>query len=760
MAAAAALLALQLALQPHGVAWLAAVVINAVLLGLTAWALWRGRRSAADTEASNAPVTTAENHLLFQVSHEIRTPMNAVLGMMQLAQQTQLTTEQRHLLTQADASARALLALVDDALDVARIEAGQVRLEPYPFRLEDVVAQALEQVRPLHAKPSVALICDWADGSLLAARGQLVGDAARLLQLLATLLAQALRCTASGQVLIRLAADPTDDQERVPLRITVQDTGPGLSTRQLERLRQGDTRAMHAPDLGEAGLGLTLARQLTGLLGGRLDVQSQPGHGSSFEAQFTLALQAPGAAPPPSAAQRVLLAQPPGPAREAALATLRHLGQGDGLAACADAQELLEAVAAARRQAQAFDWLLLDWRLPGPGPTGADLLAQLRRDHPALRIAVLSSPGPEGDPGDARAFGARTVLSQPVTPGELRRVLDAVSGETASARAAGTDGASLAGLRVLLVEDHPMNQEIAVRVLSSRGAVVDVAGNGQSGLDRLQAQGPGAYDLVLMDLEMPVLDGLSATRQLRAMPGFADLPVLAMTAHVLPEEKAQCLAAGMQGHIAKPLNVRRLVHELQRYLPATAGAAEPPVLDVERGLRQFDGQAHLYERTLQAFADQYAQGIDHWTNWLAAHDWPALRRAAHTLQGLGATIAAWPLHAAALALEQATAVADPQQAAPLLERTQAALAPVLAEARAVLSRESPAPEPKTDSAGNLAELRDLLAHSDSRALDWWQAHGAGSGLAPEVQHRISAALQALDFDAAAAALRTDAPGPA
>ncbi|MCF8205045.1 MAG: hypothetical protein K9J82_08225, partial [Methylotenera sp.] len=327
MAAAAALLALQLALQPHGVAWLAAVVINAVLLGLTAWALWRGRRSAADTEASNAPVTTAENHLLFQVSHEIRTPMNAVLGMMQLAQQTQLTTEQRHLLTQADASARALLALVDDALDVARIEAGQVRLEPYPFRLEDVVAQALEQVRPLHAKPSVALICDWADGSLLAARGQLVGDAARLLQLLATLLAQALRCTASGQVLIRLAADPTDDQERVPLRITVQDTGPGLSTRQLERLRQGDTRAMHAPDLGEAGLGLTLARQLTGLLGGRLDVQSQPGHGSSFEAQFTLALQAPGAAPPPSAAQRVLLAQPPGPAREAALATLRHLGQ-------------------------------------------------------------------------------------------------------------------------------------------------------------------------------------------------------------------------------------------------------------------------------------------------------------------------------------------------------------------------------------------------------------------------------------------------
>ena len=752
MAGLAALLVLQVLTGAGDAAWVAGMVINAFLCGLTAWALWSSRRHSRHTAASDGPAPVARNHLLFQVSHEIRTPMNAVLGMTQLALQTSLTPEQRQLLTQADASARALLALVDDALDVARIEAGQARLEPHPFRLEDVVAQALDQVRPLHAKPGVALICDWADGSLLAGRGQLVGDAPRLLQLLATLLAQALRCTASGQVLLRLAADPTDAQERVPLRITVQDTGPGLSTRQLQRLREGDTRTMPAPDLGEAGIGLTLARQLTGLLGGRLDAQSQPGQGSSFEAHVTLAIQPTGVPPPPSAAQRLLLAQQPGPAREATLATLRHLGQGDGLVACVQAHDVLDAVADAQRQAQPFDWLLLDWRLPGPGPTGADLLALLRRDHPALRIAVLSSPGAEGDPGDARAFGARAVLSQPVTPGELRRLLDAVSGETAFARAAGGDAASLTGLRVLLVEDHPMNQEIAVRMLSGRGAVVDVASNGQAGLDRLQARGPGAYDLVLMDLEMPVLDGLSATRQLRSMPGFADLPVLAMTAHVLPEEKAQCLAAGMQGHIAKPLNVRRLVHELQHYRPAPAAVDEGPVLEVERGLRQFDGQVALYRRTLQGFADQYAPGTGHWADWLAGHDWAALRRAAHTLQGLAATIGARPLHAAALALEQATAVADLPHATSLLARTQAALDLLLAEVQAVLSRDLPAPAATVVTAGDLAELRDLLAQSDSRALDWWQAHGAGSGLAQEVQHRVSAALEALDFDAATAAL--------
>jgi two-component system, sensor histidine kinase and response regulator len=323
-------------------------------------------------------------------------------------------------------------------------------------------------------------------------------------------------------------------------------------------------------------------------------------------------------------------------------------------------------------------------------------------------------------------------------------------------RPPGVDAQSLAGLRVLLVEDHPINQEIALRLLSSRGAQVDVAGNGQEGLERLQARGPEAYDLVLMDLQMPVLDGLSATRRLRELPGFESLPVLAMTAHALAEERAQCTAAGMQGHIAKPLDVARLVRELQRYRPRSAPTPPAPVLDLAAGLKQFDGQATLYRRTLQGFADQYAAGLGAWSGWLAQGEWAELRRAAHTLQGLAATLGARPLHQAALALERSAAAGDAGPAAPQLARVEAGLSELQAEIRAALGRSWDGTAPRMAGPADVDELRRLLAQSDSRALDWWEAHGAHSGLDAALQQRLDRALAALDFDAAALALKEDA----
>ncbi|MGQ3055550.1 MAG: response regulator, partial [Roseateles sp.] len=382
----------------------------------------------------------------------------------------------------------------------------------------------------------------------------------------------------------------------------------------------------------------------------------------------------------------------------------------------------------------------------------AELLAQLRRDYPALRIAVLSPPGVDEGPAQARGFGARALCPKPLLPQELRRLLSNARAE----RPAGVDAPALAGLRVLLVEDHPINQEIALRLLSSRGAQVDVACNGQQGLDRLLARGPGAYDLVLMDLQMPVLDGLSATRRLREMPQFDTLPVLAMTAHALAEERAQCVAAGMQGHIAKPLDVSRLVRELQRYhpLPEPPAPPQPLTLDLRLGLGRFDGQTALYRRTLQGFADQYAAGLGGWSDWLASGNWSELRRAAHTLQGLAATLGAQPLHQLALALERSASVADAASAGTQLGRVEAGLSLLQAEVQATLARPWDDPAPRVAGPGDLAELRRLLAQSDSRALDWWQAHGAHSGLAPELQQRLDRMLAALDFDAAALALKS------
>ncbi len=752
MAALLALLALLWNLRSVGGAAVdAALVINALLLPLPPLCVLALRRNV---DAAQAHKTAAEGRTRFlaQISHEIRTPMNTVMGMTQLALQTQLTPEQRDLLTKADAASRILLSLVNDVLDVSKIEAGHMEIESLPLRLEDVVGQAMELVRPVHANPAVALVCDWADASLLRARGQLRGDALRLQQVLVNLLSNALKFTPAGLVQLRLAAEPTDAQDRVPLTLTVQDSGIGMSAEQLDSLfrevGQGDSAIQRR--YGGTSLGLAITHRLVELMGGSLDVQSAPGRGSSFHIHLLLPLDSAATAPAPLKPQRLLLAKARSEGREATLALLRHLGLGDGLAASSDAADTLAALVEARESHRPFEWLLMDWQLPGPSATGAELLAQLRRDHPALRIAVLCPPGADEATTQARSFGARALCPKPLLPGELRRLLD----DAPADRHAGVDAQSLAGLRVLLVEDHPVNQEIALRLLSSRGAQVDVAGNGQEGLERLLARGPSAYDLVLMDLQMPVLDGLSATRKLRELPEFDALPILAMTAHALAEERAQCTAAGMQGHIAKPLDVTRLVRELQRYRPAPAPAPARPTLDLQVGLRQFDGQSALYRRTLQGFADQYAAGLAGWPDWLASGNWTELRRAAHTLQGLAATLGAHPLHQVALALERSAAVADADGAQRHLGRVEPALGLLQAEIQAALTRGwDAAPPPRASGPGDMAELHRLLAQSDSRALDWWQAHGAHSGLAPELHQRLDRALAALDFDAAAIALK-------
>lgn len=729
--------------------WLvdAALLVNLLLLTLPplcARRLCQRRQPARATQAAAA----ARTRFLAQFSHEIRTPMNAIMGMTQLALQTPLSAEQRELLGKTDAASRALLRLVNDVLDIAKIESGHVQIDTAPLRLEDVVAEAIERVRPLHTRPEVGLVCDWADPSLLAERGQLRGDAPRLQQVLVNLLGNALRSTAAGQVLLRLDAEATE-ADQVPLIITVRDSGIGMSADQLAGLNRtaGHGDAAAAPRADGGSLGLSIARSLLLLMGGRLAVQSQPGQGSSFEIRLRLPLHvgAPLAPLAPLPARRLLLADANADSREATLTLLRQLGQGEGLVAAKDADALLTALT--RQTEQPFDWLLLDWQLPGP--TGADLLARLRRDHPALRVAVLGQAGQHASLAQARVFGARALCAKPLLPGELRQLL----GDTPSPAAATADGEVLAGLRVLLVEDHPTNQEVALRLLASRGALVDVAANGQLGLERLAARGAHAYDLVLMDLQMPVMGGLEATRCLREMPGFEDLPVLAMTAHTQPEERAECLAAGMQGHIAKPLDVAVLVRELQRYRqPARRGSA-PPVLDLHAGLRQFAGQSALYQRTLRGFAEQYSAGLSGWGAWLASGDWPELRRAAHTLQGLAATVGAQPLQRQALALERCAAAADAPGAEQQLTRSQALLERLLEEIRQSLPERTP---PQPGGAGDLAELRRLLADSDSRALDWWQAHGRDSGLDAATRQRLQQALDALDFDAAALALRESA----
>ncbi len=735
--------------------------------------------------------TRSKAQFLANMSHEIRTPMNAILGMLSLLQKTGLNNRQQDYANKTEAAAKSLLSLINDILDFSKVEAGKMTLEAQPFRMDELMRDmAVILSSNLSAKP-VQVLFD-IDPHIPAV---VMGDAMRLQQVLINLGGNAVKFTLEGQVIVS-AHVAALTSNMATLDFAVSDSGIGIAPENQEHIFDGFSQAEASTTrkFGGTGLGLAISKRLVEMMGGNLQLKSELDKGSVFFFQLKLPVvsratpRLPAAVPAPTLVQRALVVDANAPALKLIGSMVQSWAWS--LDNASDGTSAIELIKVRLKPGEfPFDVIFTAWDLSGVD--GWELTKWVRKFCARLQlvqpvIVMLGSNSRETL--ERRSLDEQQLLNgfllKPVTASML---LDAAmrGGSAAVDRRRRDSPASsqrrLLGMHILVVEDNLINQQVAEELLSAEGANVSLAANGQIGVNAIEAAATGRqFDAVLMDIQMPVMDGFTATRLIRKTLKFQDLPIIAMTANAMPSDREECLASGMNEHIGKPFDLSGLIAVLLRVTgfqqqPDDSQPSKQPsvpsrearptigdgsIVDFQTAVARMGGKEALYMRTAGEFARTLPTHVSEMAS-LSVDDSRQLAILAHTLKGTAATLGANPLSAAAAAIERLCKTGyDGAEITVAIGNLREAAGEALAALHREIDRaDLPSPALATsrvnavfDREAAMAasdELLGLLEHNDLTALERFAEHREALSCAPEaIFNALESALQSLDLDTA------------